>query len=720
MGIFLSEEIIENKIVNKDGNIEDPNIVAQRLLNIFRQLHIFSPEKKESFNKMILSQPQAIKNAFSKLLGGAYLKEYIDTLENEEGYIKSAEEIDEIFVETDDGYIKKQSKNINDKQNYNNNINIEELIANITKNQTDLISDLTKIQTAQLAEIISLSLQETYKSTTKSLIDALTSKNVDTKNIEKHIQDISKNVDVDFKNNIEKTKKKLEENPEISKNIVLANVAISKPIEKAPVKEVFPAKKPDEKNDKSAYKEDNNKNLGQNKNKPFEENKNKDKDRTVQSQANQNKQNNRPDVNNNNSNNNNRNKPVFKQQPYSKFMEEVDVQNSDTPINLAGVSISSFDNLLKNDKNNNDDWLWLEDDNIRKESKKSQNQTDNKREDSSKRDNKSFTPRAPVPIVLPKDEADDDYINLDGDDDFDFDLEETIQDNQVINNPQKQNISVPEAEEDSDWEWEYEEVVDDEPATADEDEWEWEYEEVVDDTPSSIDKEAVTFEETPLYPEREKEIKPAPLTSEAIIEKEGMFKFDNFEEVPVKEEPLSVVEIPRETPIINAVQKNPAENILFPISSKDLLKNVIGNKDSVKQNLPTFPENKIVKEKIEELDLNDLIVKEKTEPIKEEVKIEPVPEERPVSNKSLESKIDSFVIDKNNTIDIITTKPEQKRASSFIEELEAIDDKNFIPSSSKELLEIHKNKEKISKELENVKIGLESSFDDENIDNLYK
>ena len=43
-----------------DGE-EDPVIIAQRFLNIFRQLHIFSAEKKDAFNKMLLELPPYIR-----------------------------------------------------------------------------------------------------------------------------------------------------------------------------------------------------------------------------------------------------------------------------------------------------------------------------------------------------------------------------------------------------------------------------------------------------------------------------------------------------------------------------------------------------------------------------------------------------------------------------------------------------------------------------------
>ena len=67
------------------GDGEDPIIIAQRFLNIFRQLHIFSTERKEAFNKMILEQPPEIRGMFGSLPGGSVLQEYIDELEQSAG-----------------------------------------------------------------------------------------------------------------------------------------------------------------------------------------------------------------------------------------------------------------------------------------------------------------------------------------------------------------------------------------------------------------------------------------------------------------------------------------------------------------------------------------------------------------------------------------------------------------------------------------------------------
>ncbi len=66
---------------SKNDSEELPIIVAQRFLNIFRQLHIFSDERRESFNKMLLELPPEVKNIFQSLPGGTPLQEYLEDLE---------------------------------------------------------------------------------------------------------------------------------------------------------------------------------------------------------------------------------------------------------------------------------------------------------------------------------------------------------------------------------------------------------------------------------------------------------------------------------------------------------------------------------------------------------------------------------------------------------------------------------------------------------------
>lgn len=66
------------------GTESDPVIIAQRLLNLYRQLHIFSPEKKEAYNQMLMEQPQGVKKILSSLPGGVVLQQYLAELEGDD------------------------------------------------------------------------------------------------------------------------------------------------------------------------------------------------------------------------------------------------------------------------------------------------------------------------------------------------------------------------------------------------------------------------------------------------------------------------------------------------------------------------------------------------------------------------------------------------------------------------------------------------------------
>ena len=69
---------------NHEGD-EDPVLVAQRFLNIFRQLHIFTAAKRKEFDNDLLKLPASIRGAFASLPGGALLQDYVHDLEKKAG-----------------------------------------------------------------------------------------------------------------------------------------------------------------------------------------------------------------------------------------------------------------------------------------------------------------------------------------------------------------------------------------------------------------------------------------------------------------------------------------------------------------------------------------------------------------------------------------------------------------------------------------------------------
>lgn len=81
------------QIFNKHGGDEDPIIAAQRFLNIFRQLHIFTPAKRKEFDELLLNQSPAVKGTFASLPGGSVLQEYVNNLEQNAGMKKTQAKI---------------------------------------------------------------------------------------------------------------------------------------------------------------------------------------------------------------------------------------------------------------------------------------------------------------------------------------------------------------------------------------------------------------------------------------------------------------------------------------------------------------------------------------------------------------------------------------------------------------------------------------------------
>ena len=69
---------------DKDGE-EAPILVAQRYLNIFRQVHIFNKAKRDQFDDELLSLPQNITDFFKRMPGGRLLVEHIEDVKTERG-----------------------------------------------------------------------------------------------------------------------------------------------------------------------------------------------------------------------------------------------------------------------------------------------------------------------------------------------------------------------------------------------------------------------------------------------------------------------------------------------------------------------------------------------------------------------------------------------------------------------------------------------------------
>ena len=76
------------------GNEEAPILVAQRYLNIYRQVHIFNKTKRDQFDDELLALPPTITDFFKRMPGGRLLVEHIEEVKTERGisFIKSNKE----------------------------------------------------------------------------------------------------------------------------------------------------------------------------------------------------------------------------------------------------------------------------------------------------------------------------------------------------------------------------------------------------------------------------------------------------------------------------------------------------------------------------------------------------------------------------------------------------------------------------------------------------
>ncbi len=90
------------------GSEEAPILVAQRCLNIFRQVHIFNKQKRDQFDDELLALPQNVFELFKKMPGGRLLVEHIEGVKAERGisFVKSHRED---FLDGSEGFLDKAS-----------------------------------------------------------------------------------------------------------------------------------------------------------------------------------------------------------------------------------------------------------------------------------------------------------------------------------------------------------------------------------------------------------------------------------------------------------------------------------------------------------------------------------------------------------------------------------------------------------------------------------
>lgn len=84
----MVDKLIENaEFGRKNKDEEEPILVAQRFLNIYRQMHIFNKERQNQFDNMLLELPPDVRILLSTLPGGSVLLEHIEELEAQKGLV---------------------------------------------------------------------------------------------------------------------------------------------------------------------------------------------------------------------------------------------------------------------------------------------------------------------------------------------------------------------------------------------------------------------------------------------------------------------------------------------------------------------------------------------------------------------------------------------------------------------------------------------------------
>ena len=75
----------EAEYVGSKQDLEKMLLDAQRYLNIFHQIHIFSDKKKAEFEQSLIDMPERIREVLLNLPGGRVLIEYIEDCEIKRG-----------------------------------------------------------------------------------------------------------------------------------------------------------------------------------------------------------------------------------------------------------------------------------------------------------------------------------------------------------------------------------------------------------------------------------------------------------------------------------------------------------------------------------------------------------------------------------------------------------------------------------------------------------
>lgn len=160
------------QIYNRHHGEEDPIVAAQRYLNIFRQLHIFSQHKRKEFEDTLVNLPLSVKRAFSQLPGGSVLHEFVNELELKAG------------MEVSDKGSAPAPEAETQPSRFNNDISQAKILANALAEAQSKISTASPAVSQVEIKRLSDELNQKFDAMKKDLEKSVSTQEIDLKNLD--------------------------------------------------------------------------------------------------------------------------------------------------------------------------------------------------------------------------------------------------------------------------------------------------------------------------------------------------------------------------------------------------------------------------------------------------------------------------------------------------------------------------------------------------------
>ena len=159
------------QIYNRHHGEEAPIVVAQRYLNIFRQLHIFSQHKRKEFEETLVNLPLSIKRAFSQLPGGSVLHEFVNELELKAG------------MEVSDNGSAPAPESETQSSRFNNDISQAKILANALAEAQSKVSTASSAISQVEIRRLSDELNQKFDAMKRDLEKSVSTQEIDLKNL---------------------------------------------------------------------------------------------------------------------------------------------------------------------------------------------------------------------------------------------------------------------------------------------------------------------------------------------------------------------------------------------------------------------------------------------------------------------------------------------------------------------------------------------------------